>query len=154
MESLKVVFILSACFLSMGCGKTVSTESPLWDSIDDKFETWSLQESAHETTTATGTTESDAEVGTTPATQSEFKSDRLRRDDGRPESSCLRRFIKKRLPGGRMTVYPECNITAAHNKCGATLQKYGARLCELSHFVKFNDNGTIRLIPTSCSCKV
>ncbi|KAK2569028.1 hypothetical protein P5673_005908 [Acropora cervicornis] len=154
MESLKVVFILSACFLSMGCGKSVSTESPLWDSVDDKFEAWSLQESAHETTTATGTTESDAEVGITPATQLEFKSDRLRRDDGRPESPCLRRFIKKRLPGGSMIVYPECNLTAAYNKCGATLQKYGARACELSHFTKFNDNGTIRLIPTSCSCKV
>ncbi|KAK2569218.1 hypothetical protein P5673_006119 [Acropora cervicornis] len=150
MESLKVVFVLSACFLSMGCGKSVSTRSPLWDSIDDKFQTRSLQESAHETTTATGTI--DAEVGITPATQSELKSDGGdRRVD---ESSCLRRFIKKRLPGGSVIAYPECNLTAAHNKCGATAQKYGARLCELSHFAKFNDNGTIRLIPTSCSCMI
>ena len=134
----------------MGCGKSVSTRSPVWDSIDDKFQTRSLQESAHETTTGAGTI--DAEVGITPATQSEFKSDRgVRRVD---ESSCLRRFIKKRLPGGSVVAYPECNLTSAHNKCGATAQKYGARLCELSHFVKFNDNGTIRLIPTSCSCKV
>ena len=146
------MFILSACFLSMGCGKSISTESPLWDSIDDKFQTRSLRESAHETTTATRTI--NAEVGITPATQSEFKSDRLRRHDGRPEGSCLRRMVKKRLPGGSIVVYPECNLTAAYNKCGATLQKYGARECALSNFIKFDDNGTIRLIPTSCSCKV
>ena len=144
------MFILSACFLSMGCGKSVSTRSPLLGSIDDKLQTRRLQESAHETTTGAGTI--DAEVGITPATQSELKSDRgVRRVD---ESSCLRRFIKKRLPGGSVVVYPECNITSARNKCGATAKKYGARLCELSRFVKFDDNGTIRLIPTSCSCKV
>ena len=143
------MFIVSACFLSMGCGKSVSTESPIWDSIDDKFQTRSLQESAHETTTGTGTT--DAEVGITPATQSELKSDGIRRV---AESSCLRRMVKKRLPGGSVIAYPECNLTSAHNKCGATAQKYGARACELSHFMKFDDNGTIRLIPTKCSCMI
>ena len=146
------MLILSACFLSMGCGKSVPTESPFWDSVDDKFQTRSLEESAHETTTATGTT--DAEVGITPATQSEFKSDRLTRDYMTPESSCLRKKVKKRLPGGRVIAYPECSLTAAHNKCGATLQKYGSRLCEVSHFIKVNDNGTMRAIPTNCSCKL
>lgn len=171
------MFILSACFLCMACGRSVSTESPLWDSIDDKFQTRSLQEenqgagdlqladkepssnqhntsseSALETTTPTRT--ANTEVGIIPKPQSAFNLKRLRRNGRKPEGSCLLGKFKKELPGGTIVAYPVCSRTAAHNKCIDTLRNYGSRACEPSNYEKVDDNGTIRAIPTTCSCKL
>ena len=171
------MFLSSACLLGMGSGRSISSKSTLSDSIEKNFHTWISDEETKgsnmqhegignfqlvdkEPLSTQTTPRQDSSIVSTQGTIAGEKATaqpaakRLKREVRKPEPSCLLRHEKRKLPGGKVVAYPVCNLTSAHDKCSSTVDVYGSRACEESHFVKVNDNGVIRLVPTDCSCKI